>query len=857
MNITYEEYMSSIPKMTKIKVKNILKLMYAYDQQGEKIKIDGKLIKKTNNIIGLASVVEGIYAQFDMHLDLFSTEFYDTMREFRYNSILEGISLTLEDEKLIFEKYKKYFLQFQDKVRYRTQGVYDILINAISMSDQNTLNKIQISSEYIQFVKTKRKKERKKETENLDYELCDSLSETSYNFLKLASRIRESYLLDLKYELIQENEFIKNNDECLVPLSLFLAILEDQSEESKIIREHLEKNGIYKSDIQNLIPMPSILNAANIRKLPFSYRIPYSKKIKSLKERTYYESIAYLYKDYYKENSIGGNTILTDIVNNLFNGNMMQNNIIEKILDKEGISTSAFSTFIEDVEKNPILKKIRRTYLKDKLISDGSIIKKNIVSLDEHADINKDDIVEEYEKKFASLNSKLRIIFTDATKIIKALQNKNNKLFESLSTENQSSLALFLSLLKNYNSKNCITKFNISYETILELFGCEQLLLEDEIDYDYLKNYILDFCKNGKNKQVNEEEVCIKVFESPIIKNIIENMNVDFEIFKNEFTYQKDYLDTINLSEKVQLLKESSIPKLDFYNTANIILFGSELEEHLQYINSEYLKILSNSKEMLNTDSIQNTIMQIKEEIKSKEANWFHKFIKPVDNQEDTLNLEKLLTKLNNKISKKINPLCDNIESLEKLIEYMREYSVKNKEHLIIINEVIEKVKLEKEQNTANEIMDRMKYNTCINALESKKENMEITDKIINNYIYSIYTMIQSDLTTVNGFLIAKNTLIPLIEKGILISQDPRGNKSSNLNKFVISLLGNVISKNNEGLEQNLKDLELLDISDEELTKLSNDVNGYINQLASSKNIELPIIEEQSNSKEKIKRKIL
>ena len=54
-----------------------------------------------------------------------------------------------------------------------------------------------------------------------------------------------------------------------------------------------------------------------------------------------------------------------------------------------------------------------------------------------------------------------------------------------------------------------------------------------------------------------------------------------------------------------------------------------------------------------------------------------------------------------------------------------------------------------------------------------------------------------------------------------------------------MSLLGNVVSKNNEGMKQNLEELRLLGVSDERLLQITTDVNKYIEQIASARQIEL------------------
>ena len=177
----------------------------------------------------------------------------------------------------------------------------------------------------------------------------------------------------------------------------------------------------------------------------------------------------------------------------------------------------------------------------------------------------------------------------------------------------------------------------------------------------------------------------------------------------------------------------------------------------------------------------------------------------------------------------------------ESLAEYMEVYRRKNLEYLDRVNKALEMFREKHASIDENDIIQKFKFDTYIKALEAKRESFLVTDQLIKNYIYSVYVLIQGDLITITGLEMSRDTLIPLIGAGQLIGSGIENQKVGiNANKFVMSLLGNVVSKNNEGMKQNLEDLKLLGVSDERLLQISTDVNNYIEQITSARKIELP-----------------
>ena len=454
----------------------------------------------------------------------------------------------------------------------------------------------------------------------------------------------------------------------------------------------------------------------------------------------------------------------------------------------------------------------------------------------------------EAENLLSDLNNDSKKIIKDAIRIFEKLNLNKTDIIKEIPEQELVSLAMFLGLLKNHNNQECIKKYGISYGTVLDLLGYDSFDLADDYNYEFIRKNFIKYCKQSLNnsKKVTLEELCEKVFteESKIIKGIIENFSVDFKVFKTEYIYGKEYLETLSIDERREYLASCQTPELEISNTTDIMLYGSNLGTHTKYINSEYPSLMSEARSNSDTKSIQEIVNQVyqKKQTQPQKQSWLGRlFSSPKETIEEYEIDGYALQKLKNKIAQQITPLYDDIRTFEGLAEYMEVYRKKNLEYLDKVNKAIEMFRKKYASIDENDIIQKFKFETYIKALEAKKESFIVTDQLIKNYIYSVYVLIQTDLVTITGLEMSRDTLIPLIGAGQLIDAGIQNQRVGiNANKFVMSLLGNVVSKNNEGMKQNLEELRLLEVSDERLLQLTTDVNNYIAQITSARTKELP-----------------
>ena len=555
-------------------------------------------------------------------------------------------------------------------------------------------------------------------------------------------------------------------------------------------------------------------------------------------------------EDYDIYESLG---ISTDFIDRHY-GNSIRNYI--KNSSDIDIIISKLSPYIEEKEENirvkvfddknkniALIRFLAKKDLTYDTFSDMSFLRENLVKQKEE-----EKKKQEVEKLLTGLNNESKKIVKDAIRIFEKLNSNKTNIVKELPEEEIISLAMFLGLLKNHNNQECIKRYGISYGSVLDLLGYEEFELSDTYDNELIRKHFIKYCKQNPNnsRKITEEELCERVFEedSKIIKGIIENFSVDYKIFKTEYIYGKDYLETLSIEERRDYLNSCQTPELEISNTTDIMLYGSNLGEHTKYINSEYPSLMKTAKSNSDTKSIQDIVNQVyqKKQLQPQKQSWLSRIFSQTEEAVEEYEIDSYaLQELKKKVSQQIIPLYDDIKTFEGLAEYMEVYRKKNLEYLDKVNKALEMFREKYASIDENDIIQKFKFDTYIKALEAKRESFIVTDQLIKNYIYSVYVLIQTDLVTITGLEMSRDTLIPLIGAGQLIDAGIQNQRSGiNANKFVMSLLGNVVSKNNEGMKQNLEDLRLLGVSDERLLQITTDVNKYIAQITSARQIELP-----------------
>ena len=454
-----------------------------------------------------------------------------------------------------------------------------------------------------------------------------------------------------------------------------------------------------------------------------------------------------------------------------------------------------------------------------------------------------------------------KIIVVDAVRVYEYLVNNKRGIVEQLSDSDIEDLSLFLVLIegedkitnnifydeygKAYRSNDeYVSKYNITYEKVLELLGysADELNSDKDLNYDIFIEHFKKYC-DSKKIEITKSDLTRMFFEkdSDVVRKIVESFGVDYIAYKAEFIYNKDYLDTLSMEERAVILAELKAYELEPDSTTDIVSYGSELGIHTKYINSEFPEVVKQGERNSSVASIKDVIDKIysKETSTRKKQSWFDRIFGTGEQEEPSIDInEYVLEELKKKVVEHIEPLYQDIKTFEDLVKYMEVYRKKNLEYLDKVNDAIEYYRIKMNEIDKDDVLETLKIDVYLKALNAKRDSFALTDQLLRNYIYSLYVLIKGDLTTITGLEMARDTLIPLIGASNLMNIGIDNQRMGiEANKYIAKLLESVVSKNNVGMRDNLEELRKLGVSDDQLLEISTDVNKYIEQITSSREL--------------------
>lgn len=539
MDLTYEEFLKTVPKETAEFTKQILPYLYHYvnndNSTGPKLyKYDIKTFLITLFTLSKNENYKYILAKSGLNLS--------KLLELKP----EENTFILKDA---FEQNSSYFLMYDDKSLYSGLTPLDLLIenaDKIQNDDYNYATICNVNNNmfftslnsFINSIKKVRNSQFNEKINDIKEEIFKDLSIDTIDYLETASKIRA-----LIYKKLKPNsELVTISDDDIVPLSLFLALLfpnKSLPAESSLdlINRILQNEGITLNKVFESLGFS--FTYTDIEKEPTNFFI--------LKQ----EYQKYFNKD--KEKDI----TTVDIVNKIFNRDITNSLAIEKLLLNLGKQVETF----KDIDE----------YLKNQ----ANQLEKSILT-NFYKDLPKTskDYVEYVCKAYICLKRKLNentreVTIKDNTALVLAEDKLRENIHKTITNDNDILvLAFYLASVHFQTELNSFFTYNgITFEKVMQLLNLNINLNDIEkvkLDYKILTNKIDKYIYKGKNKNYSSNNITISLIEqnlynrdftaSKLIHNIFEELTNQH--LNNDFSFQ-----IIEAKEKIYKIKKEEFFK--------------------------------------------------------------------------------------------------------------------------------------------------------------------------------------------------------------------------------------------------------------------------------------------------------
>lgn len=799
LEIDINRFYSTINKDTK---EFIIFSTLVYQSLLKKIKLDKynkDIIRNDHDIVNLAVFITGYFYGTDIN------NFYnyygitmDKVLEFLNIEIVkEEIMSEVLDKRLLLDKFRKFVV---NGVNANNRDTESITFNNVSLNlcDRNFNGSMIMENIFeeirrdvnlpanfynmvIDFVTKQKKENERREKE----EYFKNLPIEDLEYLTLVCQLYKGFM--------NTNAKDKYDDELLVVLSLLMGL-----------------DRLCGSETKGMFIDLGFLFGNILSHLGLGIRIDGDLDIELL--RTKFNK--YIYEGRNKGNS---SPSIQDIALNIFNEELYKSIYLVEYLYKIGLSYDTF--------KDP--KKIVDDY---------------------NRKVKEEEIRKQQEEKNIKVKKLLSSRYTNDTvvlinnavnvynRLIFLYRSDRDKYKEISSEEDIEVLSFIISILESniVPFTKIFEKHNLNKDDILEYLGLpvdyQSLPMISESD-NTLANVFFKYIKDSNNimQFLNNND-----FYNKVVSKFVK----DPTIFKIEIKTGKNYEDTLTVSERIKLLRESSVEKLDLTSMGNVLSFGSSLSLHTAYIQDVYPKIIQSNDMSESTEKIKKLVGDVYSEtvVTEESKGFFHKLFGGVPETRKEVKINtNVIDSLKKNIDIQIEKLHVEAQKLTELKEYMEEYYKKNKEYIKILEIYLEELETEIAESR-DDIFKISNLNSYKIVLSDKLKTLKLTDSLILQEYVKLNQVIVNHCITINSLVISRNTLLPLISTEIIIGNGVNTEKESlDITKNILALLNDIISQDIVGTQNVLEKLKDVNISETELLRLTGIVTEQMSQITNAR----------------------
>ena len=355
-----------------------------------------------------------------------------------------------------------------------------------------------------------------------------------------------------------------------------------------------------------------------------------------------------------------------------------------------------------------------------------------------------------------------------------------------------------------------------------------------------------DIIKNVFSDEINK---------SRILESITTGLGSKYEKLREEILTGKEIVRELTSEERLELLENDIAPKMDINSMEALVIYGNSLSQHSTFISDDF-KNLERSDTL--DDALNNVNALVSEiytdiEIEPPKQGFFQRLfgteLPASPRVRRQVNFEAL-DNLGEKIDESIEGLTTELlgyNYLKKYIEaYLKALTGYNNEVLEEYNSAKEHLKLLSLDND-EDYAEFLNYSTIVEVLQDKATRFVTNRAHMKQELFKVHRAIVRHFITISALKSAKNDIIPLIGSELIIGVGQETElEALELSNNIVNLLHGILERNTEATKTVLDKLQASQLPQQDLLKIMDDVDTYINGISSLDKYRIP--EEKSDA---------
>ena len=429
-----------------------------------------------------------------------------------------------------------------------------------------------------------------------------------------------------------------------------------------------------------------------------------------------------------------------------------------------------------------------------------------------------------------------KVIIETAVKIYDAIIDDKDK-YNLLETEDDvRELAILLSFFKNNDDSIRFFQHNgVDLDSIISIVGLPSNILDIIDDMEMSEDKIVEFKKyiNYFNGHIGQELLLLALLsdvpnKSQLLEVITELRGSKYEYLVQEIKNKKER--DISAEEGYEVLVGEVVEEPKSLEASSISSYGNNIAKHTNYINKE-VQVLTTSSVIDDSISEINTLLKQVQTEEKKDSNFMDLLFGVDEPVKKEINYD-VLNEVSTNVDTQIEVLAKELDRYFFIQKYIEECIRKNVELLDYLKNYEDKLLSEPLVEDSNNIIgtcQNMKRKLIEHMISSKIQNIERTLYVLMEQYTVVNNEINNHHNTILSLELSRSAIIPLILTENIISKGIQSERVAiELNANLVDLLSNVINKNNEEANVNLKKIMSLSNPSDDVDARIQSISDYL-----------------------------
>ncbi len=463
------------------------------------------------------------------------------------------------------------------------------------------------------------------------------------------------------------------------------------------------------------------------------------------------------------------------------------------------------------------------------------------------------------DRLFSKCDDKVKKIMEDTLRLHELISTNMDNYPLVSTTEDVQELSLLIAILLNDDSYvPFFTRNGVTLEEILTTVGLDKDILVSIRKMNVNKLLIKNYERYLSGSHIQIKQLIEKLFNdninsSRVIETITSLTGNKYEYLVDEVKKQKER--ELTPEEGIEVLTAEEVEVIPPSSLSGMSDYGLSISKHSKYISDALHEIMFADTLEHSLDEINKLLGEVsyEETLPPTHQPTFLEKLFAIEEPVETVKKydPSKVGAIESQVDIQIAALTKELEGYEYIKRYIEVYLRKLTEYLERLKQFkdyMDTTELDPNADDITSFTQTLNKSSAERIIQDKITTFETMILLMKQELVTVHTAIINHFITINSLQTSKMAILPLIATEMAVNMgNTTESESLRLTGELVDLLENVVNKNVEATQENLKRLRLSGISEDTYTALNGEVTRYISTVDRGRKLLGPVEEEKED----------